>query len=44
MITMTTVIVKDKEWLKEKIEKGVDSFLEMEYEYLVEMMMRYTYQ
>ena len=44
MVTMTTVIVKDKEWLKEQIEKGIDSFLEMEYEYLVEMMMRYTYQ
>ena len=41
---MTTVITKDKEWLKNEIEKGLDAFLEMEYEYLINMMMRYVYE
>lgn len=44
MYTMTTVIVKNKEWLKEQIEKGIDSFFETEYDYLVDLMMRYTYE
>ena len=44
MVTMTTVITKDKEWFKKEIEKGIDAFLEMEYEYLVNLMMRYVYE
>ncbi|MBR4685962.1 MAG: hypothetical protein IKP04_05475 [Candidatus Methanomethylophilaceae archaeon] len=41
---MTTVIMKDKDWLKNEIEKGIDSFLEMEYEYLIGLMKRYIYE
>ena len=41
---MTTVITKDKDWLKNEIEKGIDSFLEMEYEYLIGLMKRYIYE
>ena len=41
---MTTVITKDKEWLKNEIEKGLDAFFEMEYDYLINMMMRYVYE
>ncbi len=44
MHTMSTVIMKDKDWLKSEIEKGIDSFFETEYEYLVNLMMRYVYE
>ena len=44
MVTMTTVITKDKEWLKKEIEKGIDAFIETEYEYLVNLIMRYVYK
>ena len=41
---MTTVILKDEEWLKNEMEKGIDAFLEIEHEYLVNLMMRYIYE
>lgn len=41
---MTTIITKDQDWLKKEIENGIDAFFEMEYEYLVNLMMRYVYK
>ena len=44
MVTMTTIITKDQDWLKKEIENGIDAFFETEHEYLVNLMMRYVYQ
>lgn len=44
MVTMTTVISKDGEWLKNEIECGIESFLDMEHEHIVKLLMRYVYE
>ncbi len=40
---MTAIIVKDKEWFKDQIERGIQGFFDMEGEYLVNLMMKYVY-
>lgn len=44
MALMTTIIVKDKDWLKDQIERGIQGFFDMEGEYFVNLMMKYVYQ
>ena len=41
---MTTVIMKDKVWLKEQIERGIQGFFDMEGEYIFNLMMKYIYE
>ena len=41
---MTTVIMKDKDWLKEQIESGIQGFLENESEYLISLIKKYVYE
>ena len=41
---MTTVIMKDKDWLKEQIESGIQGFLENESDYLVSFIKKYVYE
>ena len=38
------IIDKDKEWLKERIERGIDGFIECEREYLTTLLMKYIYE
>lgn len=42
MLTMSNIIEKDREWLKEQVEEGVEAFIETEYEYLVGILTRYV--
>ena len=44
MVHMTTIIIKDKEWLNDQIECGMQGFFDMEGEYFVNLMMKYVYQ
>ena len=39
---MSNIIEKDREWLKEQVEEGVEAFIETEYEYLVGILTRYV--
>jgi len=41
---MSDIIDKDKVWLKERIEGGIDGFIDCEREYLTEFLMRYVYE
>lgn len=42
MFTMSNNIEKDREWLKEQVEEGVEAFIETEHEYLVGILTRYV--
>ena len=45
MFTMSNNIIdKDKEWLKERIERGIDGFIDCEREYLTTLLMKYVYE
>ena len=44
MVTMTTVISRDGDWLKNEIEYGIEAFLDMEHERIVNLLMRYVYE
>ena len=41
---MTTVIKKDKNWLKEEIENGVYGYLDLQAESLSNIIMKYVYE
>ncbi|AMK13458.1 hypothetical protein AUP07_0402 [methanogenic archaeon mixed culture ISO4-G1] len=41
---MTDIIDKDKVWLKESIERGINGFIDCEREYLTELLMKYIYE
>ena len=41
---MSEIIEKDKAWLKERIERGIDGFIDCEREYLTELLMKYVYE
>ncbi len=41
---MSEIIEQDKVWLKERIERGIDGFIDCEREYLTELLMRYVYE
>ena len=43
-IMSDNIIEKDKEWLKERIERGIDGFIECEREYLTTLLMKYIYE
>lgn len=38
------IIDKDKEWLKERIERGIEGFIDCEREYLTTLLMKYIYE
>ena len=38
------IIDKDKTWLKERIERGIDGFIDCEREYLTTLLMKYIYE
>ena len=38
------IIDKDKAWLKERIERGIEGFIDCEREYLTELLMKYIYE
>jgi len=38
------IIDKDKEWLKERIERGIDGFIDCERVYLTTLLMKYVYE
>ena len=42
--TMTTVIRKDKEWLREEIECGIQGFIEMNMENICDAVMNEVYR
>lgn len=44
MVTMTTIINKDKEWFKDQVKQGIEGFIDCEREYLTELLMKYVYE
>lgn len=38
------IIDKDKDWLKQRIEKGIEGFIDCEREYLTTLLMKYVYE
>ena len=44
MVTMTTIINEDKEWLKDQVKQGIDGFIDCEREYLTTLLMKYIYE
>ena len=38
------IIDKDKDWLKQRIEKGIEGFIDCEREYLITLLMKYVYE
>ncbi|MBR6910640.1 MAG: hypothetical protein IKN41_02125 [Candidatus Methanomethylophilaceae archaeon] len=38
------IIDKDKQWLKERIERGIEGFIDCEKEYLTTLLMKYVYE
>ena len=41
---MSEIIEKDKAWLKEMIERGIDGFIDCQRDYLTELLMKYIYE
>ena len=41
---MSNIIDKGRVWLKERIERGIDGFIDCERGYLTELLMKYIYQ
>ena len=41
---MTAIINKDKDWLKEQIERGIEGFFECEGDYFNNLIMKYVYE
>ena len=44
MVHMTTIITKDKDWIKDQIERGIQGFFDMEGDYFINLMMKYIYE
>ncbi len=43
-VSMTNIIRKDKHWLKEEIESGIQGYFEMNWEYLCNAIMKDIYR
>lgn len=43
-VSMTNIIRKDKDWLKEEIESGIQGYIEMNWEYLCNAIMKDVYR